>query len=240
VTARLTPAVLTAIASIDEQSWVPIRYPHAIYDEHEQRWVSDAEVAETTLTAFTGRRRREHVTARLIVRRVRRLNPTTVSTGQAEMFAVYRYHAVFTDSPESMLTAEATHRDHAIVEQVIAELKNGPLAHLPSGLFTANACLAGLRRDRAQPHPRCVAELRRTGVASRRVAELVIPVAAWRARDVPRPSPGRRPGTHVPHPAQRRRRTAVKTSSSSPSAPIPRQTLPCSGKDCSAGGVSTN
>ena len=38
-----------------------------------------------------------------------------------------------------MLAAEATHRDHAIVEQVIAELKNGPLAHLPSGMFAANA-----------------------------------------------------------------------------------------------------
>ena len=55
------------------------------------------------------------------------------------MFAVYRYHAVFTDSAEPMLAAEATHRDHAIVEQVIAELKNGPLAHLPSAVFTANA-----------------------------------------------------------------------------------------------------
>jgi len=31
------------------------------------------------------------------------------------------------------------HRDHAIVEQVIAELKDGPLAHAPSGKFTANA-----------------------------------------------------------------------------------------------------
>jgi hypothetical protein len=31
----------------------------------------------------------------------------------------------------------ATHRDHAIVEQVIAELKNGALAHLPSGVFAA-------------------------------------------------------------------------------------------------------
>ena len=38
-----------------------------------------------------------------------------------------------------MLAAEATHRDHAIVEQVIAELKHGSLAHLPSGIFTANA-----------------------------------------------------------------------------------------------------
>jgi hypothetical protein len=55
------------------------------------------------------------------------------------MFTVYRYHAVFTDNPEPMLAAEATHRDHAIIEQVIAELKNGPLAHLPSGRFAANA-----------------------------------------------------------------------------------------------------
>jgi hypothetical protein len=139
VTARLTPAVVKAITSIDEQAWTPIRYPDAIYDEDEQRWVSDAEVAETVLTAFTGRRNRDHVTARLIVRRVRRLNPRTVPAGQAEAFAVYRYHAVFTDSSEPMLAAEATHRDHAIVEQVIAELKNGPLAHLPSGVFTANA-----------------------------------------------------------------------------------------------------
>ena len=46
---------------------------------------------------------------------------------------------MFTDDPEPMLAAEATHRDHAIVEQVIAELKNGPLAHLPSGRFAANA-----------------------------------------------------------------------------------------------------
>jgi hypothetical protein len=139
ITARLTPSVIRAITSIDEQAWTPIRYPRAIYDQDEQRWVSDAEVAETTFTAFTGRRHREHITARLIVRRVRRLNPATVPPGQAEAFAVYRYHAVFTDSAEPMLAAEATHRDHAIVEQVIAELKNGPLAHLPSGVFTANA-----------------------------------------------------------------------------------------------------
>jgi hypothetical protein len=59
--------------------------------------------------------------------------------GQDELFAAYRYHAVFTDSPEPMLLAEATHRDHAIVEQVIADLKSSALAHLPSGVFTANA-----------------------------------------------------------------------------------------------------
>src|SRR5918912_1236099 len=43
-----------------------------------------------------------------------------------------------------MLAAEATHRAHAVVEQVIADLKNGPLAHLPSGVFNANAAWLAL------------------------------------------------------------------------------------------------
>jgi len=110
VTARLTPTVVKAITGIDEQAWTAIRYPNAIFDEDEQRWVSDAEVAAVSFTAFTGRHRAEHVTARLIVRRVRRLNPATAPGGktgrQAELFAVYRYHAVFTDNPEPMLAAE--------------------------------------------------------------------------------------------------------------------------------------
>jgi hypothetical protein len=81
LTARLTPAVTRAITSINEQAWTPIRYPNAIYDADEQRWISDAEVAEVPFTAFTGRRRAEHITARLIVRRVRRLNPATAARG---------------------------------------------------------------------------------------------------------------------------------------------------------------
>ena len=51
---------------------------------------------------------------------------------------------MFTDSPQAMLAAEATHRAHAVVEQVIADLKAGPLAHLPSGVFTANAAWLAL------------------------------------------------------------------------------------------------
>src|SRR5665648_864686 len=131
ITARMDPAVTRAITQIPDDAWVGITYPHAIYDEEEQRWVSDAEVAEIGFTAFTSRRHSEHIGARLIVRRVKRLNPTTVPAGQGALFSTWRHHAVFTDSAESMLAAEATHRDHAIVEKVIAELKNGPLAHLP-------------------------------------------------------------------------------------------------------------
>ena len=32
-----------------------IKYPKAIYDEDEQRWISDAQVAETDYTAFTSK-----------------------------------------------------------------------------------------------------------------------------------------------------------------------------------------
>jgi hypothetical protein len=46
ITARQTSRVLAAIGAIPEQTWIPIRYPDAIYDEAEKRWVSDAEVAE--------------------------------------------------------------------------------------------------------------------------------------------------------------------------------------------------
>ena len=37
------------------------------------------------------------------------------------------------------VAADKTHRGHAIIEQVHADLKNSALAHLPSGTFTANA-----------------------------------------------------------------------------------------------------
>jgi hypothetical protein len=153
VTVRMGPTVRAAIASIEDEAWTAIHYPNAFADPDTGELVSDAEVAEVpAFTAFTSRRKHEHVTARLIVRRVKRLNPDLPSAtargkvpeGQEELFTTWRYHAVFTDSPETMLDAEATHRAHAIVEQVIADLKNGPLAHLPSGVFTANAAWLAL------------------------------------------------------------------------------------------------
>ena len=118
----------------------PIRYPNAIWDEDEQRFISDAQVAEVPFTAFTSQRKSEHISDRLIVRRVKRLNPKTVSDGQGKLFPNYRHHGVFTDSlPLTMLQAETDHRGHAIIEQVIADLKSGALAHLPSGFFAANS-----------------------------------------------------------------------------------------------------
>lgn len=64
------------------------------------------------------------------------------------MFQTHRYHAFFPPTfgrecphrqPLPLVQADATHHKHAIVEQVIADLKNGPLAHLPSGRMNANA-----------------------------------------------------------------------------------------------------
>jgi len=86
-------------------------------------------LTEVGYTAFTSKPKASHVTGRLILRRVKDMNPDH----QSELFTAYRYHAVFTNSQLPMLAAEKAHRAHAIVEQVIADLKNGPLAHLPSG-----------------------------------------------------------------------------------------------------------
>lgn len=68
----------------------------AVWDDDAGRWISDAQIAETTYTAFAGTR--HQVTARLIVRRIRRDDPTQ-HPDQEELVPAYRYHAVFTDSP---------------------------------------------------------------------------------------------------------------------------------------------
>jgi hypothetical protein len=153
ITVRMSPAITTAISGISEDQWTPITYPNAVWDHDEQRLISDAEIAEISYTAFTSRRKADHLEARLIVRRVKRLNPGSPKTNtgkgegdrkdiagqQQELFSLYRYHAVFSDSPLVLIQAEKTHRGHAIIEQVNADLKQGPLAHLPSGSFQANA-----------------------------------------------------------------------------------------------------
>jgi hypothetical protein len=138
LTTGMNPSIAAAITRIGEGAWMSIRYPDAFVDPDTGEMVSDAEVAEIEYTAFTGRKKAEQVTARLIVRRVRRLN-TEVAQGQGELFTAWRYHPVFTDSPFLMLDAELDHRRHAVIEQVIADGKSGPLAHLPSGNFQANA-----------------------------------------------------------------------------------------------------
>jgi hypothetical protein len=137
VTVPANASIRAAIAAIGEDAWTPIRYPRAIWDDQLGAWVSDAEVAETQYTAFASKKGKA-VTARLVVRRVRDLNKQA-GAGQDELFPIWRYHAVFTDSPFELIQAEGQHRDHAVVEQVFADVTSGPLAHMPSGVFAANA-----------------------------------------------------------------------------------------------------
>jgi Transposase DDE domain group 1 len=142
VTVRMDPKVRAAIAAIPGQAWRPIRYPRAIWDDQLRRWVSDAQVAEAEYTAFSSKKG-QAITARLIIRRVKDLSPK-VAAGQGELFTAWRYHAVFTDSPFETIQAEEHHRGHAQAEQVFADWTDGPLAHLPSGSFPANAAWLAL------------------------------------------------------------------------------------------------
>lgn len=140
VTVRMDPAVKAAIAAIPADAWTTIEYPNAVLDEATGKWISRAEVAEVSFTAFRSRKKTEQVPGRLIVRRIPDLSPRQVE--QPTLFDTWRHHAFFTTTdPEVMdtVTADKTHRAHAIIEQVNADLKNGPLAHLPSGVFAANS-----------------------------------------------------------------------------------------------------
>ena len=108
---RMQKGIRMAVEAIDENVWQTIEYPEE----------GEAQIAETT----SGGRR-------LIVRRTRLVGP------QAQLWPDWRHFAFITNRTEDITIVEAEHRDHAVVEQVIADLKGGPLAHLPSGRFAAN------------------------------------------------------------------------------------------------------
>lgn len=141
LTTGSNPSVNAAITQVPDTAWTPIHYPNAFVDEDTGELVSDAEVAEIPYVAFSSQPKKRQVHGRLIVRRVKRLNPTP---GQDGMFDTWRHHAVFLTSPFEMVQAESQHRAHAIVEQVIADAAASALAHLPSGSFPANAAWAVL------------------------------------------------------------------------------------------------
>jgi hypothetical protein len=104
--------IRTAVAAIDETAWQSIAYTPG----------GEAQIAETTY----GERR-------LIVRRTRLIGP------QAELFPDWRHFCLITNRLQDITLVEAEHRDHAVVEQVIADLKDQALAHFPSGDYDANA-----------------------------------------------------------------------------------------------------
>lgn len=181
------PAVTRAIATIPHDAWTPVRYPGAVVDPDTGELISDAEVAEVaTFTAFASTK--HPVTARLIVRRVRDQNKLD------ELFPVWRHHPFFTNSDEPTVEADLTHRRHAIIETVFADLIDGPLAHMPSGRFAANSAWAicamithNLLRaaDTLDPHQPAAAR----GATLRRQ---IVHVPARLAR------PQRRPVLHLP------------------------------------------
>ncbi len=70
---------------------------------------------------------------RLIVRRTRLVG------AQAELWPDWRHFCLISNRVEDLALVEAEHREHAVVEQVIADLKEQALAHFPSGHFYANS-----------------------------------------------------------------------------------------------------
>jgi hypothetical protein len=105
--------IKAAIAGIPEQDWQPL----ADYPED-----GEAQIAQTML----GRQR-------LIVRRTRLVG------AQAELWPDWRHFAFLTNRTEPIELVESEHRQHAVVELAIRDLKDQALAHFPSGKFAANA-----------------------------------------------------------------------------------------------------
>ena len=107
------PWVKAAIAGIPETAWETLPdYPDG----------GEAQIAETEAGGH-----------RLIVRRTRLVG------AQAELWPDWRHFAFTTNRTEPLELVEAEHRDHAVVELAIRDLKDQALAHFPSGKFNANA-----------------------------------------------------------------------------------------------------
>ena len=155
VTVRLDPKVKAAIADIDDDAWTPIEYTDAVFDETTGQWISRAEVAEIALHRVQLPRRPP---SRSRAAWWCAASPTSTRPdghGQATLFDTWRFHAFFTTTTDlDTVTADKTHRGHAIIEQVHADLKDSALAHLPSGRVHRQRRLAGAGRHRVQPHPR--------------------------------------------------------------------------------------
>jgi hypothetical protein len=140
VTVRMNPSIRHAIESISGDAWTPIEYPGSTRDKETGRLISRAEVAEIPYTAFTSKKGQQ-ISGRLVVRRIPELGPKA-SREHPTLFDTWRFHAFFTTvTPDELdtVTIDQTHRHHAIIEQINADLKASALAHLPSGKYAANA-----------------------------------------------------------------------------------------------------
>ena len=102
-----------------------------------RRWLQ-APLAQPDGTLVARDRGTPRSRGRLVVRPIPILNHGS-DHGQATLFHTWRFHAFFTTTDLDTITADKTHRGHAIIEGVHADLKDSALAHLPSGRFNANA-----------------------------------------------------------------------------------------------------
>ena len=123
ITVRLHTKMNTAIAAIDDNAWTDIAYTAG----------GEAQVAETTYTVGRGTNKR---TVRLIVRRTR-----LTEAAQRQLWPDWRHHAFITSNTTiTAIEADQFHRQHAVVELAIRDLKEGTgLEHIPSGHCHANA-----------------------------------------------------------------------------------------------------
>jgi hypothetical protein len=117
-----TTSIAAAIAAIDEEAWIEIDYTVD----------GQAQVAECAYTTGNGRR---PITRRLIVRRTR-----LTDTHQQRLWPHWRHHAFLTDLTTDTVAVDRFHRQHAVVELAIRDIKEGAgLEHVPSGNFHANS-----------------------------------------------------------------------------------------------------
>jgi hypothetical protein len=132
------------------------------------------------------------------------------AAGQGTLFDLWRFHAFFTTVPPTQLdtvAADKTHRGHAIIEQVHADLKASALAHLPSGRFTANSAwlvlaVIAFNLTRAAATLTAAPDLVRATTATVRRKLIHVPArVASSARRItlhlPQPGPGSSAWTHL-------------------------------------------
>jgi len=113
ISIRCQKGVSEAIASIPEADWQALAdYPAD----------GEAQIAETH---YAGKR--------MILRRTRLIG------AQAELWPDWRHFPFLTNRSEDITLVEAEHRQHAVVELTIRDLKDQALAHFPSGQFNANS-----------------------------------------------------------------------------------------------------
>ncbi len=126
--------ISAAIEGIDEAAYTPVHYPGAVRPRHRPVDLR-CRGRRNPLPPAAGPGRT--LTVRLVVRRVKDARYPDA------LFPVWRHHPFVTNSELPTAEADITHRRHAIIETTFADLIDGPLAHVPSGLFAANCAWLG-------------------------------------------------------------------------------------------------